>query len=400
MPIHRCVRALVCLLLMCALSRAAHAQTITLPSAGVTHSVARDGNRLNTTINYADCIAKDAIEFPLTLTERGSYSLEAWAGSSCDELSYRTSTSSTACWKVYSAAPTTNTPIVSIPVRSLLYGRTLASGSTTTTTVTDDETASDAGTTIATATSSVPNACNDKSGSLAAQTLTVFFMLVDSGEVAQGNIVKWEATYKLVGPAPPDKVSAGVGEDLLVVSFSYDDASSDTTINGYQFFCDPPPGDAAASNAVVQMDDGGVISPSCTTSTSLIAGTRVDDAIQKFRCGSAATSATQGNAEGLINGVSYNVAVAATDTYQNVGKLSATTCQVPQPVTGFYEAYRNAGGAAGGGFCSFSRQREASVLAFSVLFGLCWLLRRNTSQRASNVCASCAREAPSDRGQK
>jgi hypothetical protein len=87
-------------------------------------------------------------------------------------------------------------------------------------------------------------------------------------------------------------------------------------------------------------------------------------------------TATAGNATGLVDGVSYNVGVSATDTYQNVGKLSTLACEVPQPVDGFFKEYRAAGGQGGGGFCSFSMKRQP--LPFAMLLGLasCLVFRR------------------------
>jgi hypothetical protein len=96
----------------------------------------------------------------------------------------------------------------------------------------------------------------------------------------------------------------------------------------------------------------------------------------KYQCGSASLSATGGNAVGLVNGVSYTVGVAATDTYANVGTLSTLTCQVPQPITGFYKAYRAAGGTGGGGFCSFSVKREPLPLVALLGLASCLVLRR------------------------
>jgi len=355
--------------------RRAQAQTITLSTSGVSHTIARDGYRVNTAINYADCVDEDAIEFSLSLASRGSYALEAWAGSSCDTESNRTNSSSTLCWKVYSAVPNTNYPVLKIPVRSMLYGRTLASGGSSSTVD-----ASDAGTTTSSE-PGVPDACHDKSASASAQTITLYFMFVDGGETAQGTITKWDATYKLVAPPPPDHVSAGVGEDLLIVDFSYDDANSDTTINGYQFFCDPPPGAAAAADAGLTPEDGGGALPSCTASNRLVPGTRANAELQQFRCGEASSTALSGMATGLVNYVAYNVAVAATDTFENVGKLSTLGCQVPQPVTGFFEAYRNAGGRAGGGFCSLSQHAQPLPLVSVLGFGCFLWFRRSRRVR-------------------
>jgi hypothetical protein len=55
---------------------------------------------------------------------------------------------------------------------------------------------------------------------------------------------------------------------------------------------------------------------------------------------------------GLIDGVTYNVAVAAVDNSGNVGPASTQECDYPAPVNDFWDLYRDAGGGAGGGFCA------------------------------------------------
>jgi MYXO-CTERM domain-containing protein len=45
-------------------------------------------------------------------------------------------------------------------------------------------------------------------------------------------------------------------------------------------------------------------------------------------------------------------AIAAVDNVDNYGPLSSLVCGKPEPVTDFFEAYREAGGAAGGGLCN------------------------------------------------
>jgi hypothetical protein len=79
----------------------------------------------------------------------------------------------------------------------------------------------------------------------------------------------------------------------------------------------------------------------------------------------------------LDNGTTYVVAIAAEDTAYNVGVLSALACGTPQDVTGFYEAYREAGGQAGGGYCSFGPpHRGGAASVAGLLVAACALLRR------------------------
>ncbi|WP_437726890.1 hypothetical protein [Sorangium sp. So ce861] len=70
-----------------------------------------------------------------------------------------------------------------------------------------------------------------------------------------------------------------------------------------------------------------------------------------YRCGSLGRTGA-GEAGGLRNGNSYVVGVAAYDIVGNAGPLSELACGTPIDVDGFFELYREAGGQAGGGFCS------------------------------------------------
>ncbi len=409
-PLRRVVASLAAMLAF-AIAGPARAQTIgtgaslTLSSA-VTHKLPRTGFRLNTQINYADCVGDDQITFGVDLANRASYPLQVWAGNnSCATATNRTTTTLSGCWLLYNALPNTNNITVTLNVRDILWGQTegaISVGSTTTTTAgtggTTDTTDSgvvtgtggtagvDAGTTTPT-TSTLPtgtlidfddiNACTDNSGIPVVTQLAVTFMLVDPSNAENAiSSVAWPATYKLLAPNPPDTVTAGIGDGLIPIQFSYlNNQSNDTTINGYQFFCDPPPGAAAAADAGVTPvpTDAGPVVPNCAVSTVLIQGV-VGPA--GYQCGSASLSATAGNAVGLVDGISYNVGVSATDTYANVGKLSTLACEVPQPITGFFKAYQAAGGKGGGGYCSFSMKREPAPLLALLGLASCLVLRR------------------------
>jgi len=388
---------------------------VTLSSVPVTHTIPRTGYLTNAQINYADCINDDKLEFSMTLGNRGTFALQAWAGTGCDMLANRTNTNTTLCWKLFDAVPMNTSTIgnnvtVEIHVRDLVAGRTIYGASSSSTNSTGgtggtggdtsvsgsggggtggtagSDTSAGTGGTAGTSTSSgsttLPTgtlvtgtgveACDDKSGVTSVNPISVYFMLVDGSAAVQGSVATWAGNYKLLAPLPPTDVTADVGDGLLPVHFS--NTSGDTTIVSYQLYCDPPPGTAALADAGItpSATDAGAVHPSCQ-SMQLFAGEHPPDA---FKCGSAPLSATVANATGLINGVSYNVGVAATDNYNNVGVISNLTCQVPQPVDGFYKAYRAAGGTAGGGFCSISRKREPIMLFALVGLGACFVLRR------------------------
>ncbi|MEP7048887.1 MAG: hypothetical protein ABJB12_00975 [Pseudomonadota bacterium] len=404
--------------------RAQATPTITLPVSGVKRRLDRGGNLLNTQINFKDCDLNENIEFNVAVTNPSDkYTLQVWAGSNCEQLTNRNNPAILTCWQIGPenlTVTTVNPAPIKVPVQQILYGRTLASGRSTgasanggssgtagtdntagtTSTAGADSTggggtggtggggtggvAAAAGTSGGTAGSSSStltddkDPCRPKDSTTAAQNISVYFMLVDGSSTIQGMATPWNASYKLLAPAAPDKVSADVGDTLLPISFNYTDkTTSDITIDSYTFYCDPPPGVAAAQEAGVLPVEGGVVPTSCSgiPSDVLVQGARTTN-LDAYRCGGAGKSSNGGNATGLVNGVAYHVAVATTDSYRNTGTLSVTTCAVPQLVTGFYKAYTDAGGKGGGGFCSFSRHRETFTLFALLGCASCLFLRR------------------------
>jgi hypothetical protein len=382
--------------------------SVTLPKTGVSHTRQNRGNNLlNTQINYDDCHLDDKIDFSVALSGYTGLTLQTWAGASCEVQDNRIRPNLLNCWQIGQGISPTgiNPPAIRVAVRDILYGRTLASGASTGTstgtagsdgtggsggvggsgvaggtggTSSSGTAGTDGSTAGAAGAASIPitedAACTQKNAATGALAINVYFMLVDSANAIVGTYVTWPALYKLLAPPPPDNVSADIGENMLPIKFKYSTASSDTSINGYNLYCDPAPGTEAAADAGVLPDDAGPLPiPPCIGSTVLIAGERPNPA---NLCGNAGKSSSGGTATGLVNGVAYNVAVATTDSYGNTGVLSNTTCEVPQPVTGFFEGYRNAGGRGGGGFCSFSPRREPLPLLAVAGLATYLILRR------------------------
>jgi len=189
--------------------------------------------------------------------------------------------------------------------------------------------------------------------------VVLFFMFVQAGSDNQVGGATWSTKYDLAGPTPPQNVTAGIGNTLIVVNWN---ESTDTDKAGYRFYCDPLPGEESATPSQPNPDDDGGALDQCSSSV-LIPGQEPDPA---NLCGSG--TGTSGSISGLTNGVQYTVAVAAFDSVGNSGKLSNTACATPSLVDDFFTVYRDAGGKAGGGFCSFS-----SAGAPPRLFGLAML---------------------------
>jgi hypothetical protein len=82
--------------------------------------------------------------------------------------------------------------------------------------------------------------------------------------------------------------------------------------------------------------------------------------------------------KGLIDGVMYNVVVAAVDGTGNIGPPSSEVCDYPAPVKDFWQTYREDGGGAGG-FCALETVGSGgaqSLAGVAGVLGLAALVRR------------------------
>lgn len=381
---------------------------ITLPAAGQTVDVlentffrstgTRDIGLKPTWVNYADCINDDIMNVTVRLETFSGYDLEVWAansGSTCQDLTAREGSAAT-CWKVFETDPSTNQFEVSIRSRDVAAQN------------------KNNGTTPSFGPGS--GTLDDCEAGVDGLGVSLYFMLIDSGGNMQGTSEPFESGVDLLGPEPPSALSAGIGEERLIIE--WDTASTGDDLRGYRLYCDPPPGgssapastptaadggadamiDGAAGSAATDAGadaagtggsagsagsagaggtGGGTGNPACPS--ALVSGERPDE---QYRCGTVTGQlATQGEAEGLVNGVTYAVGVAAVDDVDNAGPLSEIVCGTPQVVDDFFELYRRSGGKGGGGFCQISSERAGGWLAVmvSALGALGW--RRSRRKR-------------------
>lgn len=290
-------------------------------------------DQLNNIVNRADCLAPDVkIRFAVKLTSTASLSgklVEVWSGSDCATQTNRNENNQ--CVQVYTGEAVSKD--VSVAVKDIL--QKVGNSAYGIGTGTDDT-------------------CDEGAISTAATARILWFMVFDPASTATPLAQsQWKFTYDLTPPSPPKNVVAGPGEESIVATF---EASGDTDVNKYRIYC--------------AEDEGGCTSSVLTADMDVTADAR--------ECGSInSTLATQITGTGLMNGVSYAIAISSEDKLGNVGKLSTLSCAVPQEVTGFYEAYRAAGGKGGGGFCSFAPARQGKLALFGLaLAGLALLRRR------------------------
>jgi hypothetical protein len=373
----------------------AHAQSVTLQSTAVEFLQAnrRPESQNLRWISRQDCLDNVTIRFRPRLTNYQGMSLGVWISQKADcTVKDNRETDTSTCLNVYSEAPDGPDPEVLISARQIarLFGG--RSG-------TSDETC---------------DQCLLAKGSDDPQEVVFYFMLVTSGtkELPEGSVyATWtETKVDLLGPPAPTSVTAGTGDERLIIGFKPPTSGS---IAGYRFYADDgtgapfagfectgvaaPGGAAGTAGATGGAGDGGGSGVGGASggawagsagasgagangpcySRALVPGEIPDEALGRDTISSSL--ANEGRATGLTNGTTYVVGVAAYDNVGNVGVLSETACGTPAAVTGFYEMYREAGGDAGGGFCSVSR-RSGSAAGFVLLgaLSLAWARRRRS----------------------
>ncbi|WP_438019300.1 hypothetical protein WMF18_09605 [Sorangium sp. So ce315] len=312
---------------LCAAALAAAALAGSAGQAGAAVSISREvertGDRRDDAnfplwISRKDCLEENDLAFTLTLRDFSTNdTLSIWASGTLDCTQYSNRDTGTRCKEVLSVSNLDDTMDIRVPVRKIAE----ALGA---------------------------EGCNSAAASTGALPLVIYFMRLRSPDEDATDVAKWDQTkVDLQGPLPPGDIEARSGDGRLLVAFRQNE---DEDVQGYYFYCDDAGQssvDAAGAGGGGQGTAGGAGDPACS-SAKLVPG-QVPDGLDP--CGDVG-KADQGSAGGLTNGKRYVVGVAAYDGVGNAGPLSALACGTPVAVDGFFEKYREAGGQAGGGFCS------------------------------------------------
>lgn len=318
----------------------AGAQSITVPDTfqwSIDH-----GQRPTSQINRGDCLADASITFSTRVVGASGGAFEVWTGSDCTNVESRRMHAS--CNPV--ALPDIDATEVTVRIQDLLQDFNESAGP-------------DTGT---------AEACEATSNTYGGIERNLFFFVRDTGnDTVAGTATTKKFLYDITAPAPPTNIKAGPGEESLELTF---DPAGTNDIKGYRFFCSAV-GSAPAGTGGAAAASG---SSGCSSSVLVPGQPPPPDT----DCGDEEGKGIKsGTATGLQNGVTSAVAVAGVDEYDNVGVLSSLACGTPQEVTGYFEAYRAAGGKAGGGFCSFGPARQGSPsIGLALLLGAATLLRR------------------------
>ncbi|HEY5283888.1 MAG TPA: MXAN_2562 family outer membrane beta-barrel protein, partial [Polyangia bacterium] len=156
---------------------------------------------------------------------------------------------------------------------------------------------------------------------------------------------------------------------------------------GVQIFC---------HRADSQVYADGTYSPAYTTAKMLCPDTApttssyggaFSDLDKKYLCsGLLPPTTTSYRIEGLQNGITYGVGVAAIDKFGNISAIYPADVHYAEPIptVDFYSEYRNVGGTAQGGFCNLASQHGrpgmATILCL-VGVGLLLGVRRQSKRR-------------------
>jgi len=303
----------------------------------------RDSDEEPQTISLKDCEEDAIVSFPLNVTATELRTMEVWVGpESCLDLEVRTEQ----CHRVWGDEVGPNNPNIEIE-SSLIVSES-------------------------------QDCATDSSSSTARSATLLFAFEGDNGEPASEGSDTLVMKYDVVAPDPPHVTSIGQGDGQLSPQW---DPLEGSDVTGYRFYCQE------STTTQEEVDDGdldqagaggqGGAGNGGGCQTSMVAGERPPPEA-KFCGEQAGKSAGRGTVTGVTNDRVYTVGVVAQDIVGNEGTISNVLCQYPKEVTDFYEAYTNAGGKGGGGFCSMGYGRGSTPWAGFMLLGLGmgWARRR------------------------
>jgi hypothetical protein len=333
-------------------------------------------------INLQDCRDDMQVQFPLTVTGFAtSDNFEVWgtdqSGADCTVATARSGATQT-CYQVPANFSRVQTQTTNIGVKEIIKGLPAASS----------------------------DVAADGCRRVNAYTISLFFLVLRGTDVA-GN-AKVTLSVDTQGPTALSGVRLQPGNTAVTIAWDAVGEGGADDITGARVFCDPDPKPVGASDAgtkIVCLDDSGatttafdasdtvglaeagvtcsevansggaagaaipVVEPgfpsdgkSCASQAfAPVGGVELvaDDALYaKYGCGK--TDSSTGNTirvsdiagVPLENGRVYAVAVAAIDSFGNLGEISPQICQYPEETSDFWRDYRGAGGQSGGGFCS------------------------------------------------
>jgi hypothetical protein len=184
-------------------------------------------------LNFEDCSANLEYEFQLGIAyPSSSYALQAWVGTQdCSQLTNRQTSATSVCWPVrLPTAELLNPSLVRIRMRDI------ASGAFTTTHPT----------TYAPPTTDDSSVCQGQTQT-GATTVTLYLFFVDGGSNPVGTVQNYPISLDMRTGGVQGSITAGVGDTVLIIGIP---ATTDPDVQGWNVYCDPPPGQENAGGTV------------------------------------------------------------------------------------------------------------------------------------------------------
>jgi hypothetical protein len=187
----------------------------------------RPQNRDPNAINYQDCAADIVLEFTLLISGfQCSDTIQVWAGTTdCTQTTARMSSDGdTQCW------PVTPNGLFKMSQTStnFIRARDIVSHISDSAVTTDAYTVQSPDVNDLTACES-----QDAPGTVG---LSIFFMAMEADGETVDSSVSYALDGDLVGPFPPTDVTAGIGENAIIVNWT---PAVDSTIEGFNVYCQP-----------------------------------------------------------------------------------------------------------------------------------------------------------------
>ena len=374
----------------------ASAQSVVIPTKASplrrdSGGVGVDKRKINPeAVNFSDCFANQSIDLPYQASGfTANQTLEVWAGQQdCKPIAARQGTNQQ-CWRPAGNLPLQQAGTVIIPVRNIITRRT-------------DNKVGDY--------SRDSSVCKD----IPLSTFSLYFMWFQgTGSEPIGTTEQVDLQVKTAGPPALSGLKVLPGNRRLVVTFNAAGEAGVTDQQGIRVYCDdkltstvpakrtvtvcPDSGpadaavadadgtDAAVTDAEVSDAEGSdaAVDAGCTTTTETTSGGSActssnllpatpDGGVPSLPDAKYLCAELGGNTgsrivvegigeEKLKNDKRYAVAVAAVDSFGNVGALSDAICETPGETSDFWQVYRDSGGQAGG--CSPSAAPPGGLLA-------------------------------------
>jgi len=218
-------------------------------------------------INYQDCI--DNINLQFTLLIGGlpcTDTIQVWAGPSSTDCTQSTSRMSSdgdaQCWEVtpdglFQMATTSTENIRAQDIVSHL---------------------SDSAITVDTYTPAKPSACQSQTFPGTVQ-LNITFMAMNPDGVDVDASISYPLDGDLVGPYPPTGVSAGIGENVIIVTWT---PAIDSTTQGFNVYCQPL--GAVVPNTGTVVPEASLVCPNTGTTATTDATTTTTTAPDAAGC--------------------------------------------------------------------------------------------------------------------